>query len=272
MMMVMMAAAGARSLCWEAGKRLSVEGNIAVGKSTFVRLLRKAFPAWHLTPEPVSRWQKVQGDGPRQASSHSLGFGNLLQMIYQEPSRWSYTFQTYSCLSRLKAQLEPPPAKPPEGQDFVQVFERSVYSDRYVFAKNLFEIGHLADIEWVIYQDWHTFLLRAFEDRLDLHGFLYLRAPPEVCLERMRHRGRPEEREVPLHYLEQLHAQHESWLVTKTTPIHSERLRATPVLLLDVSKDFENDPSEQGKLLSQVKRFVESLSPEAFPSASAAAS
>ncbi|MEQ2215398.1 hypothetical protein XENOCAPTIV_000607 [Xenoophorus captivus] len=56
---------------------------------------------------------------------------NLLQMMYQDPQRWSYTFQTYSCMSRLRTQLQPPPARllysegPP-----VQVYERSVYSDR----------------------------------------------------------------------------------------------------------------------------------------------
>ncbi|XP_041324608.1 deoxyguanosine kinase, mitochondrial-like [Pyrgilauda ruficollis] len=53
--------------------------------------------------------------------------------MYQEPARWSYTFQTLSCLSRLKAALEPPeegggtPGTPPA----VRVFERSVFSDRY---------------------------------------------------------------------------------------------------------------------------------------------
>lgn len=51
-------------------------------------------------------------------------------MLYREPSRWSYTFQTYSCLSRLKAQLEPLAAQTPKTQEPVLVFERSVYSDR----------------------------------------------------------------------------------------------------------------------------------------------
>ncbi|XP_042327379.1 deoxyguanosine kinase, mitochondrial isoform X2 [Sceloporus undulatus] len=262
-------AAGVR--CMEAGKRLSVEGNIAVGKSTFVRLLRKAFPEWRMTPEPVSKWQKVQAAGvPPAPSSQSVG--NLLQMVYQDPTRWAYTFQTYSCLSRLKAQLEPLPAKSPNAQELVQVFERSIYSDRYVFAKNLFEIGHLAETEWIIYQDWHSFLLQAFEDQLSLHGFLYLRAPPEICLERLRRRARPEEDGVQLHYLEQLHTQHENWLVKKITKIHCQNVRDAPVLLLDVTKDFESDPKEQGRLMSQVKLFLKSLCPEALPSASAAAS
>ncbi|XP_060643287.2 deoxyguanosine kinase, mitochondrial isoform X1 [Anolis sagrei] len=264
----------ARSRCVETGKRLSVEGNIAVGKSTFVRLLRKAFPDWRMTLEPVSKWQKVQGPGPHPQSPHPQGLGNLLQMVYQDPARWAYTFQTYSCLSRLKAQLEPPPTKPPSAQEAVQVFERSVYSDRYVFAKNLFETGHLAETEWIIYQDWHSFLLQAFEGQLGLHGFLYLRAPPEICMERLRRRARAEESEVQLQYLEQLHTQHENWLLEKTTQVHSESVRDAPVLLLDVTKDFESDPKEQGRLMSQVKAFLQLLSPEApqaLPSAASTA-
>lgn len=58
---------------------------------------------------------------------------NLLQMMYQDPQRWSYTFQTFSCMSRMKTQLQPPPAHllASEGTP-VQVYERSVYSDRSV--------------------------------------------------------------------------------------------------------------------------------------------
>lgn len=38
----------------------------------------------------------------------------------------------------------------------------------------------MTEIEWIIYQDWHNFLLQTFGDQLAFHGFLYLRAPPEV--------------------------------------------------------------------------------------------
>ncbi|XP_015666588.1 deoxyguanosine kinase, mitochondrial [Protobothrops mucrosquamatus] len=239
-------------------KRLSVEGNIAAGKSTFVGLLRRAFPEWRLTAEPVAKWQEVRA-AAAAAAAPQVDFGNLLQMVYREPSRWSYTFQTYSCLSRLKAQLEPLAAETPKTQEPVLVFERSVYSDRYIFAKNLFEIGHMTEIEWIIYQDWHTFLLQTFGDQLALHGFLYLRAPPEVCFERLHWRSRPEEKGLQLPYLEQLHVQHENWLVKKATVIHSEALRDVPVLILDVTKDFENDPNEQSKLVGQVKTFMKTL-------------
>ncbi|KAM4883486.1 deoxyguanosine kinase, mitochondrial isoform 1-T1 [Sylvia borin] len=229
--------------------RLALEGNIAVGKSTFLRLLGATFPRWHLVTEPVAQWRKVPAGGTAQAA---VGSANLLQMMYQEPARWSYTFQTFSCISRLKAMLEPPDEGPPESPQPVRVFERSVFSDRYVFAKNLFEAGHLQPLEWAIYQDWHDFLLRHLGPRATLHGFLYLQARPQTCLERLRRRARSEEGGIQLGYLQQLHAQHEHWLVDRSTEIHCAAARSAPVLVLDVDKDFEHDVAVQDVLMAQV--------------------
>ncbi|XP_037227735.1 deoxyguanosine kinase, mitochondrial isoform X1 [Falco rusticolus] len=243
--------------------RLALEGNIAVGKSTFLRLLAATFPQWHLVTEPVAQWRKVPAGGTAEAL---VGSTNLLQMMYQDPARWSYTFQTFSCLSRLKAMLEPPAEHPPGTPHPVQVFERSIYSDRYVFAKNLFEAGHLQVLEWAIYQEWHGFLLRHLTSHAALHGFLYLRATPQTCLERLRRRARSEEGGIQLGYLQQLHAQHEHWLVDKTTEVHFAGVKHAPVLVLDVDKDFEHDADVQGVLMAQVEAFVTALRAEAFPS------
>lgn len=185
--------------------------------------------------------------------------GNLLDMMYQEPARWSYTFQTFSFMSRLKVQLEPFPEKLLQAKKAVQVFERSVYSDRYIFAKNLFENGSLSDIEWYIYQDWHSFLLQEFASQLRLHGFIYLQATPQVCLKRLHQRARKEEKGVELAYLEQLHGQHEAWLVHKTTELHFEALLNIPVLVLDVNEDFSEEVTKQEELMKKVNTFVKNL-------------
>ncbi|KAM9040211.1 deoxyguanosine kinase, mitochondrial isoform 3-T4 [Megaptera novaeangliae] len=243
-------------------------------------------------------------------------------MMYQEPARWCYTFQTFSFMSRLKVQLEPFPEKLLEAKKAVQIFERSVYSDRYIFAKTLFENGSLSDIEWHIYQDWHYFLLQEFASRLRLHGFIYLQAAPQtrtplmwrahchfihirdlsslgylypkgvleptppyhracalstcftasrrqgarrlllvaqVCLKRLHLRAREEEKGIELAYLEQLHAQHEAWLVRKTTLLHSEALLNIPVLVLDVNDDFSEEVTKQEELMKRVNTFVKNL-------------
>ncbi|XP_005329406.2 deoxyguanosine kinase, mitochondrial isoform X4 [Ictidomys tridecemlineatus] len=239
-------------------RRLSIEGNIAVGKSTFVKLLTKTYPEWHVATEPVATWQDIQAAGT-QKDSTTQSLGNLLDMMYQEPARWSYTFQTFSFLSRLKVQLESFPEKHMQAKKPMQIFERSVYSDRYIFAKNLFENGSLSDIEWHIYQDWHTFLLQEFASRLSLHGFIYLQATPQVCLKRLHRRSREEEKGIELAYLEQLHGQHEAWLIHKTTKLHFEALSNIPVLVLDVNDDFSEEVTRQEELMKKVNTFVKNL-------------
>nr|XP_033805805.1 deoxyguanosine kinase, mitochondrial isoform X2 [Geotrypetes seraphini] len=213
-----------------------------VGKSTFVRLLGKINQEWHTVTEPLNKWQSLQTSKTKENSS------NLLQMIYQDPSRWSYTFQTFSCMSRFKAQLEPVSETLLKAQEPVQIFERSVYSDRYVFAQNLFELGYMDEIEWAIYQDWHSFLVQQFEDRVSLDGIIYLQATPEKCLERLHKRARLEEQGVQLEYLERLHTQHEKWLIEKTTEVHFEHIKDIPVLILDINKDFEDNTLEEADL------------------------
>ncbi|XP_051545877.1 deoxyguanosine kinase, mitochondrial isoform X2 [Myxocyprinus asiaticus] len=233
-------------------RRVSIEGNIAVGKSTFARLLQNAGQDWEVIAEPIRKWQNVDHTTqsvhcPQQTTS------NLLQMMYQNPKRWSYTFQTFSCMSRLQTQLQPPPARLLESTCTpVQVYERSVYSDRYIFALNMFELGCINSTEWAVYQDWHSFLVEQFGHQIQLEGIIYLQASPQTCMERLGKRGRIEEQGIQFNYLEKLHTRHEDWLINKTTKVHFEHLAKVPVLVLDAGVEFEEDHNVQANLLAQI--------------------
>ncbi|XP_061762596.1 deoxyguanosine kinase, mitochondrial isoform X2 [Nerophis ophidion] len=243
-------------------KRVSIEGNIAVGKSTFTRLLKAACQDWEVVTEPVSQWQNIDS-GPSKGTSGASAqktVSNLLDMMYRDPQRWSYTFQTYACMTRFKTQLQPPPAHLLSSQGTpVQVYERSIYSDRYIFALNMYELGCINATEWAIYQDWHSLLVEKFGHRVALEGIIYLKAPPEKCMERLERRGRPEEKTVELDYLNKLHQQHQRWLVEKSTEIHFDTLKKIPVLELDCSVEFQSDATVQEKFISQVRDFFSTL-------------
>ncbi|XP_042737671.1 deoxycytidine kinase 2 isoform X1 [Lagopus leucura] len=230
------------------------ESFAAAGKSTLVRLLEKHSDEWEVIPEPIAKWCNIQTseDECEELSTSQKSGGNLLQMLYDKPTRWAYTFQTYACLSRVRAQLKPISAKLHEAEHPVQFFERSVYSDRYVFASNLFESGNINETEWAIYQDWHTWLLNQFQSEIELDGMIYLRTTPQKCMERLQKRGRKEEEGIDLEYLENLHYKHETWLYERSMRVDFENLKEIPILVLDVNEDFKNDKIKQEYLIDEV--------------------
>ncbi|KAF3850808.1 hypothetical protein F7725_012580 [Dissostichus mawsoni] len=242
-------------------RKLSVSCSRCLSTSPESGANRSACPDWEVVAEPVSKWQNIEsGTSKGTDASPQTTVSNLLQMMYQDPQRWSYTFQTFSCMSRLRTQLQPPPARLLRSEGVpVQVYERSVYSDRYIFALNMFELDCINSTEWAVYQDWHSLLVEQFGHQVELEGIIYLRAPPTTCLERLHRRGRAEEKGVELDYLEKLHVQHERWLIEKSTETHFEKLKQIPVLQLDASVEFKSDPDVQEEFITKIKNFFSAL-------------
>ncbi len=214
-------------------RRIIVEGNIGAGKSTFLRLLQNHFSAQFVF-EPHEQWQNVGGH-------------NLLDKFYTEQKRWAYTFQSYAFVTRMRADEQ----ALKNNNHNTLIVERSVFSDRYCFAKNCFEMGVITPLEWQLYQDWFEWLVETQNYIPD--GFVYLKTDPKICHQRMMNRNRSEESAVSLEYLTMIHQKHEDWLIKKIgIPNY---LLHVPVLSLECDTDFEFDSTELQKHFLAIEEF-----------------
>jgi deoxyadenosine/deoxycytidine kinase len=212
---------------------ISVEGNIGAGKSTFLSLIEQWLDV-QIVYEPHKKWQEVGGE-------------NLLDKFYKDTSRWAYTFQTYAFVSRVVEQE----FYARNATHAVQILERSIYSDRYCFAKNCFDMASMTALEWKLYQEWFSWLTESYVP--SLKGFIYLQTDPKICYNRLKKRNRTEEKSVSLDYLTMIHEKHESWLIGQKDLEKS--IQNVPVLVLGCDKDFENDHDEQLKHMQKISEF-----------------
>lgn len=169
------------------------EGNIGAGKSTVGQRLAES-ELFGFVEEPVGAWQQDFEE-------------NLLDLFYKDTNRWAFTFQLAAFTTRAKTWTEVLSMIDHRNV----VLERSIYCDRYVFAKNCFQSGLMKKTEWQLYcklWDWLESNWCAEPDRI-----MYLRTPAEVCLERIEERGRAEESTIPVEYLRDLEILHDEWLI-----------------------------------------------------------
>jgi len=202
-----------------------VEGNIGTGKSTFLNKLAEEFK---VILEPVDEWTKTRNANGK----------NLLEEFYSDPARNAYLFQSIAFRSRMKNIVNQNSA----------IIERSIYTDRNVFAKTCREDGLISDIEWNDYCGWFDWLTDEFKIRPI--GFIYLRCDPMISYERIKKRSRSGEESISLDYLKKLHEKHEMWLLKE---------EASKVIIIDVNEDFENNPEKLQEMINKVKQSFDQL-------------
>jgi len=190
-----------------------VEGNIGSGKTTFLENFNKFGEDVEVLVEPVEKWRDARGH-------------NLLQMMYEDPDRWSLMFQTYVQLTMVQNHTK-------ITNKSVKLMERSLYSAKYCFVENLLNSGKMPACEYEVLNSWFEFLLSCNQVDLGVDLIVYMRTDPEVALSRMRSRSRGEESLIAEKYIRDLHNLHEDWLV------HGKNFLPAPVLVIDANKDLE---------------------------------
>ncbi|XP_056147697.1 thymidine kinase 2, mitochondrial isoform X2 [Lampris incognitus] len=136
---------------------ICVEGNIASGKSTCLEYFNKT-SNMEVLIEPVSKWRNVHGHNP-------------LGLMYQDPSRWGITLQTYIQLTMLDGHLSTISAP-------VRMMERSIYSSKYIFVENLYRSGKMPEVDYIILTKWFDWIIDNISITVDLIAVQVTAPPP----------------------------------------------------------------------------------------------
>jgi deoxyguanosine kinase len=195
---------------------LSIEGNIGAGKSTLLKSIPD-YPWLIKVQEPVDLWSHIADAGGE----------TILAKFYKDPAKYAFAFQILAYSTRLSiirnVIKENPGAK-------VILCERSLETDRYVFAKMLYDDGKIDDVSYQIYQN----LFDTNPLEIPLGGVLHLDIDAEICDSRIKKRARDGEDGIPLEYLKSCERYHRDWLLSSDV--------SYPVKKIDES--FMTNPEE----------------------------
>ena len=198
-----------------------IEGNIGTGKTTFLKelinskYLEKQYPGKKIDYifEPVNQWLNFK-------DNENI---NVLDKFYNNIEKYGFSFQWLAFMTRIKEITS-------SDADII-VVERSVFTDKNVFVKTLYESGKLTNMEWKIYNEWFNWILNTF--KLRKHIFIYLQAEPEISMERIKRRAREEEKNISFEYLKCLSEKHDDWLLNLDNGI-----------IINYDKNFETENNE----------------------------
>lgn len=202
---------------------VSIEGNIGSGKSTVLNILRKRFGDNErvvFVDEPVKEWGDIRHEGK-----------SVLEWFYHSKEVYSFTFQVLTYITRLRKILQ----VLENSVNKVIICERSIYTDKHVFAQMLYEQKYINEIEWKTYNYWFG----TFEKQTQIDHIIYIQTPPETCMQRIQTRARKGESVIPLDYLQHCDLLHERWLHNSdtvfffngNTALTSEKEYSDPIIL-----------------------------------------
>jgi deoxyadenosine/deoxycytidine kinase len=198
---------------------IGIAGNIGAGKSTLTGMLAERF-----------RWQpfyEANAENPYLAD------------FYTDMQRWSFHSQVFFLGKRLEHHRQLIDHKGSVVQD------RTVYEDAEIFARNLYQQGHMNSRDYDAYRNLYQ-AVSSFLPAPDL--LIYLESDVDTLMGHIRKRGRDFERNISADYLERLNSLYIDWI---------EDWTACRVLRIPMQgRDFQNKADDFEYIISEVKEVL----------------
>lgn len=201
---------------------VAMAGNIGSGKTTVAKMISQTF-GFELFDEPVID-------------------NRFLKHYYGDMRRWSFTLQMEFLIKRV------------EHHHLIHRIEKNCIQDRTlledpeIFAKYLHGLGNMTDQELDLYFDYYR---RMTQDLAHPTKVIYLHAPNVNLLrERIRMRGREEERNIPAQFLEGLNGYYSSF------PLVCQNKYNVDVKVFEISREDIRVGESRERFLKEVETFL----------------
>ena len=217
----------------------SIDGNIGSGKSTLMKNLREYYkdePNVVFLREPVDEWEKVKDENGV----------TMLEKFYEDPEKYAFSFQMMAYVSRLKVFKDAVKNINSSKKVYI-ITERSLYTDKMVFAKMLYDTNKIEKVNYQIYLNWFD----TFSEEFPVHKIVYVKTEPEKCHSRILKRARDGENLIPLEYLQRSDGYHNNML-DKSSPdcVCKEQL------VLDGNIDIYENQNQLKEWIYEIDRFI----------------
>jgi len=195
-----------------------VAGNIGVGKTTLAHLIASIFE------------YKVYEE--------RIEHNPYLPLFYNDKQQFAFNLQRIFLFTRVIDHEVVSNSDKPCIQD------RSVYEDAEIFARNLFEQGHMSHQDYKRYRRIYDDIVKDLREP-DL--LIYLQGTTDLLRKRIKQRGREYEKEITKKdnpYLDQLNNLYEDWM---------KRYQGNKLILEADQFDFLEKPEDVESVVKKIK-------------------
>ena len=201
---------------------IGIAGNIGVGKTTLCKKLSEIFLF-----EPIYE---------------SVIENPFLVDFYKDMERWSFNLQVYFLWHRFSNQIK----LKNYNKGFIQ--DRTIYEDKEIYAKNLYNLGHMTNRDYSTYCALFNSMLD-FIEKPDL--IIYLRANTDTLMSRIKQRNRDYELEMSSEYIHSLNIYYDKWI---------NNLNQDSVLIIDTNNfNIFKDIKKYNSIVSSIKNKLNEI-------------